>query len=319
MSKIRVGFVGCGRISKRHFEAIASNDGIDIVTVCDVDEEKAKKASKELNVPYVTDLRQIRDVDVLTIATPSGMHPRNVVEAVQSTNAPYIICEKPVSLTVREAVEMFKVAKQHNKTILPVYQNRYNPLVDFTKKLICSGKIGKIFQFNVNVFWNRNDNYFFNNGWHGSIDLDGGVLYTQASHYVDMLLFFFGPIREAKGLGGRLRGFDTQDSVSAVMLFDSGVVGSLNATVCAYRENYRTEATIIAEKGTIRLSGTNLNTIEHWDVENMEKPDMDFTLDHIYGKGHNTLYEYIVKQRFDQFPLYEEVISGISLMEKLSY
>ena len=101
--------------------------------------------------------------------------------------------------------------------------------------------------------------------------------------------------------------------------FNSGIVGSLNATVSAYEKNYETEFTLIAEKGIIRLAGTNLNTIRHWNVEGMDKPDMDFTLEHVYGKGHNTMYEYIAKEEWDKFPSREDILSGIHLMEKLSY
>lgn len=315
---IQVGFVGCGRISNRHFEAIDATPGISVGMVCDIVNEKAKKAGERNGVSYVTDLRDIQGMDVITVATPSGAHPRNVMEIAAFTDASYIVCEKPVSLTVREAVEMLETAKRYGKTLLPVYQNRYNPLVGFTRELITSGTLGRVYQFNINVFWNRNDDYY-RDGWHGTIDMDGGVLYTQASHYVDMLLFFFGPIREAKGLGGKTRGFPVQDTISSVILFENGTVGSLNATVCAYRQNYRTEATIIAQNGNIRLSGTNLNTIEYWDVKGMDKPDMDFTIDHIYGKGHDTMYSYIVNEKWDMFPSHSEVIAGISLMEKLSF
>ncbi len=315
---VKIGFVGCGRISKRHFEAIDATEGVEIGMICDVDEDRAHHAASRFNVPCVTDIAEIKNVDIIVIATPSGHHPRHVIKAAENAEAKFIVCEKPVSLTVREAVEMYNFIRKYDKTLLPIYQNRYNPLIDFTRGLIQSGKLGTVYQINVNVFWNRNDDYYQNN-WHGSIDIDGGVLYTQASHYVDMLLFLFGPIKEAKGFGGRLRGFPTQDSVSASIIFQNGIVGSLNATVCSYRKNYCTEATIIAEKGNIRLSGTNLNTIEYWDVENMDKPDIDFTIDHIYGKGHDTMYKYIVQRKFDMFPRYEEVIAGISLMEKLSF
>ncbi len=188
----------------------------------------------------------------------------------------------------------------------------------FTKNLIDSGHLGKIHQFICNVLWNRNDDYF-KNDWHGTRELDGGVLYTQASHYVDMVHYFFGEVVEHKGIGGSLRGFEVYDSVAAAMSFQSGVVGTINATVSTYKKNYRTEFTLIAEKGTLRLAGTNLNTIEFWDVEGMEKPDIDFTIDHVYGKGHDTLYQYIVEERWDMFPSRKDVLSGIRLMEMLSY
>lgn len=315
---LKVALVGCGRISKRHIEAISETEGIGITMLCDIVEERAKAVAEKLSLPYVCDYKKIRGVDVISVLTPSGDHPRHAAEIAETTDAPFIVCEKPISLTVREADELFKRIDKAGKVLLPVYQNRYNPLIVMIKDLITSGRLGKVHQFICNVLWNRNDDYF-KIGWHGTRALDGGVLYTQASHYVDMVHYFFGELVSGKGQGGFLRGMEVFDTVSAVMRFQSGVVGSLNATISAYRQNYETEFTLIAEKGIIRLAGTNLNTIRHWDVEGMEKPNLDFHLDHIYGKGHNTMYEYIAKGKWEMFPSREDVLSGIHLMEKLSY
>lgn len=315
---LKVALVGCGRISKRHIEAISETEGMGITMLCDIVEERAKAVAEKLSLPYVCDYKKIRGVDVISVLTPSGDHPRHAAEIAEMTDAPFIVCEKPISLTVREADELFKRIDKAGKVLLPVYQNRYNPLIVMIKDLITSGRLGKVHQFICNVLWNRNDDYF-KIGWHGTRALDGGVLYTQASHYVDMVHYFFGELVSGKGQGGFLRGMEVFDTVSAVMRFQSGVVGSLNATISAYRQNYETEFTLIAEKGIIRLAGTNLNTIRHWDVEGMEKPNLDFHLDHIYGKGHNTMYEYIAKGKWEMFPSREDVLSGIHLMEKLSY
>ena len=318
MNVFKLALVGCGRVSKRHIEAVRAVDGIDIAMVCDTDANKARTVAEQLSVPYVTDYLTIKDVDIVSVMTPSGMHPRHVIDLAEQTNIPYIVCEKPVSLTQREIYEMYERVKKAGKVLLPVYQNRYNPLIVFLKDLIDSGKLGKIHQFVCNIFWNRDDAYFMND-WHGTKAYDGGVFYTQASHYVDMILFLFGKLTNAHGLGGSLRKFEVHDSVSAICEMQNGTVGALNATISVYRTNYLTELTVIGEKGTIRFSGTNLNRIDFWDVKNMDKPDMDFTLDHQYGKGHNTMYEYIVQKRWDMFPSQEDVLSGIQLMERLSY
>lgn len=314
----KIALVGCGRIMNRHIEAIRSVPGIEIAMVCDKDAARAKTVAATLNVPFVTDYRQIHGVDIAAVLTPSGLHPQHAAEIAESTDTPFILCEKPISLTLREAYELFARIDKAGKTLLPVYQNRYNPLVAFTKKLIKDGSLGKIHHFICNVLWNRNDDYF-KIDWHGTRELDGGVLYTQASHYVDMLHYFFGEVTEHKGIGGSLRGLEVFDSMAATMKFQNGVVGTLNATVDVYRQNYMTEFTIIGDKGTLRLSGTNLNTIDFWDVEGMERPDMDFTINHVYGKGHDTLYKYIAEDRWDMFPSREDVLSGIRLMEMLSY
>ena len=314
----KVALVGCGRISKRHIEAIRDTEGVELALVCDIDEVKARIVAKNYNVPFVADYRDIKNVDVISVLTPSGLHPKHVSEIAECTDAAYIVCEKPLSLTLREAYMMLNSVDKTEKFLLPVYQNRYNPLVEFTKNLIFSKHLGKVYQFVCNIFWNRDDNYF-KNSWHGTRELDGGVLYTQASHYVDMIHYLFGEVVEHKGIGGRRRGLEVYDTISAVCNFESGVVGTINANVSTFRKNYMTEFTIIAEKGTVRLSGTNLNTIAFWDVEDMEKPDIDFQLDHIYGTGHNTMYHYIAEERWDMFPSHEDVLSGIRLMELLSY
>ena len=318
MNAIKLALVGCGRVSKRHIEAVQTVDGIDIAVVCDIDEDKAQATSEQLSVPYVTDHKQLKDVDVVSVMTPSGMHPRHVIELAEYTNIPYIVCEKPISLTQREVYEMFERVKKAGKVLLPVYQNRYNQLIVFLKNLIDTGTLGMIHQFVCNIFWNRNDDYF-KIDWHGTKAYDGGVFYTQASHYVDMIYFLFGKIKNAYGVGGNIRNFEVHDSISAICELQNGTVGALNATVSVYRTNYLTELTVIGEKGTIRLSGANLNRIDFWDVENMEKPDMDFTIEHQYGKGHDVMYEYIVQQRWEMFPSQEDVLSGIQLMERISF
>ena len=314
----KIALVGCGRILARHLEAIAANPGLEIVLVCDKDAAKARAAAEKLNVPFTTDYRQIRGADVVSVLTPSGLHPRHVSNVAELTDAAYVLCEKPLSLTLREAHEVYRRVEKAGKVLLPVYQNRYNPLVACVKALIDGGGLGKIHQFVCNVLWNRNDDYF-KIDWHGTSEFDGGVLYTQASHYVDMVHYFFGEVASHKGEGGALRGFEVYDSVSAVLRFQSGVVGTINATVDVYQKNFATEFTLIAEKGTIRLSGTNLNRIDFWNVQGVEKPNLDFALDHQYGQGHNALYRYLLEEKWDMFPSKADVLSGIRLMEMLSF
>lgn len=316
----RIALVGCGRISNRHIEAIGATSGVEIVYVCDKNKQKAQSASERLAVPFVMDYRELngKGIDVVSVLTPSGLHPRHVSNIAELTDIPFIVCEKPLSLTLREAYEVFRRVEKAGKTLLPVYQNRYNPLIVMLKELIDSGRLGKMYQFICNVLWNRNDEYFAID-WHGTPEFDGGVMYTQASHYVDMVHFLFGELAFHKGLNGDLRGLGVHDTVSATLAFKSGVVGTINATVSVYRTNFLTEFTLVAEHGTIRLSGTNLNQIDFWDVEGMEKPDIDFTIDHQYGKGHNTMYEYIAQEQWNKFPSKKDVLSGIQMMEQLSY
>jgi UDP-N-acetyl-2-amino-2-deoxyglucuronate dehydrogenase len=314
---LRVGLLGCGRISRRHIQAIGTNRGLRLTWACDIDREKAVQVADQSGARWTTRVADMRDCDVVVVATPSGLHPQHVVQAIAETQARYIVCEKPLSLRGCDAREVYSAAEKAGRTILPAYQNRYNPLVVYLKQLIDSGRLGRIFQFNVNVLWNRNDEYF-RDGWHGTANLDGGVLFTQASHYVDMLLFFFGDVRHARGCTGRLKGKPVPDTASAVLEFANGTIGSINATIAVYRKNYITEATLVAERGTIRVDGTNLNTVAFWDVDGIAKPDRDFTIDHIYEKGHETMYRYLVEGRWEMFPSRDDVERGVALLETLS-
>ena len=318
---VKVGLVGCGRISNRHVDAILANKGkVKVAWVCDKKEERARALAEKLGCNWCTNYLELngKGLDVISVLTPSGLHPRHVCAIAEQVDAPNILCEKPLSLTLREAYEVFRRVEKAGKRLIPVYQNRFNPIVQMMKKLIDTGKLGKVHQFCCNVFWNRNDAYFAID-WHGTKEFDGGVMYTQASHYVDMLHFFFGKAVAYKGLAGNLRGLETDDSVSSVIRFENGAVGTLNATVSVYEKNYLTEFTVIGEKGTVRLSGTNLNEISFWNVKGLKKPEMDFKLDHQYGKGHNVIYKYIAQKKWDAFPKKDDILSGIRLMEMLSY
>lgn len=312
-----VALIGCGRISNRHIEAVEAHPDLRIAVACDLKKDRAEAVAQRTGARPATDMLDIAEADIASVLTPSGMHPRHAIAVAEGTQVTHIVVEKPIALTLRESLELFSRVEGAGKRLLPVYQNRYNPLVAYIRELVHSGALGRVHHFICDVLWNRNDAYFAID-WHGTRDLDGGVLYTQASHYVDMLNFLFGEIDECNGVGGNLRRLEVHDSVAAAMKFRNGTVGTLNATVDAFGGNLATELTLIAEKGNIRLSGTNLNEIVLWNVEGMEKPNLDFKLDHQYGKGHNTLYEHIVNENWAAFPSKEDVFSGICLMERLS-
>ena len=315
----KIALIGCGRISNRHIESIEEHPELEIAVACDIIEEKAKTVAERTGARWTTDMFDIAEADIASILTPSGLHPKHTIDIAENTDVPMIVTEKPISLTERETLELFSRVDAAGKRLLPVFQNRYNPLVEYIREMILSGSLGKVYNFVCNVLWNRNDAYF-SIDWHGTRELDGGVLYTQASHYVDMLHYFFGDVESFHGVGGTQRKLEVYDSIATVLRFKNGTVGSLNASVNAYDKNYATELTLIAEKGNIHLSGTNLNTIDHWNVEGMEKPEeLEFQIAHEYGKGHNTMYQYIADERWDKFPSREDIVSGIRLMEKLSY
>lgn len=317
---LNIALVGCGRISKRHVDAINNNKNLKIVGVCDIDADKATELSTKLKVPYVTkytDLNKIwYDIDIVSVLTPSGMHPRHCTDISHHINCRHIVCEKPIALTCREAIEMSEIIKKNKKILIPVYQNRYNPIIKTIKEIIDLKILGQLYHFTCNIYWNRNDEYY-KDSWHGTSVYDGGVLFTQASHYMDMLLYLFGNVEKYNSVGGNIRGKQVFDTVSCSMSFINGVVGSLNATNSVCKSNFNTEFNLFGEKGTICLDGTNLNNIKHWDVCDVKKPKQ-YDIKHIYGNGHDILYKNIRLGKYEEFPNIKEVIYGIKLMENLS-
>ena len=316
---INVALVGCGRISPCHCDAVASNkDDFRIAAVCDVDRDRAKALAGRLGCEWTDDMRRLdgRGIDLTSVLTPSGLHPRHVCELAEKTDIPMILSEKPLALSTREAMEVYACVDRCGKRLVPVYQNRYNPIVMRLKELVDAGAFGRIHQFAVNVYWRRGADYY-SIPWHGTKELDGGVLFTQASHFVDMIHHFLGPVRRWKGFNGTHRGLDIPDTVSLAMEFENGAVGTVNATVSVYGDDYMTELTLIGEKGTVRLDGINMNRIAFWNVEGVEKPDLDFTITHQYGLGHRKLYSFIAAGRWEMFPERDKLLSGIRVMESV--
>lgn len=314
---MRVAIVGCGKIAEQHLRAIKHVPGVELTAVCDVDFERARSCGESHDVPAVTRIDDLPGVDVVTVATPSGFHARNTIEALKTTQAGVVVCEKPLALTAGEAAEVYEVSSSARKTVAPVYQLRYTPAFEALRNLVRDGGLGAVYQVVVNLFWNRNDDYY-KIKWHGTREHDGGVLFTQASHYVDMLLYLFGMPSSVHGEGGRQRGLEVADTSSAVMRFPAGTVASINATVSTYRKNFATEATIIAERGTIRLSGTNLGEVDMWDVNDEAAPPESFTADDAHKRGHEGLYAALRDGALERLPSKDEVLAEIELMERLS-
>lgn len=314
-----IALIGCGRISNRHIEAIEEHPDLKIAVACDTNPARAEAVAQRTGARATTDMFDIAGVDIASILTPSGMHPRHTSDIAEQTEVPSIVTEKPLSITERELLELFRRVDAAGKRLLPVFQNRYNPLIQHIRQLIRQGTLGTVYSVICNVLWNRNHAYFTDYPWHGTREMDGGVLYTQASHYVDMLLYLFGSVQDARGLGSALRKYEVYDTYSSVLRFQSGLIASLNATVNAYDKNFNTELIIIAENGNIHLSGTNLNAISTWNVKDTPKPNLEFQLTHEYGKGHNTMYRYIAEEKWEMFPSHSEIQEGIRLMENLSY
>ena len=187
MSKnISFAIIGCGRIAQRHAEHISKRGTL--VAVCDTVAEKADEMAAKYNAKaYYSIERLLADaptVDVAAICSPNGLH---AAHSIACLNSGYnVLCEKPMALSASDCGEMIKAAERNNKRLFSIKQNRFNPPVAAVKKIIDEGKLGKIYSVQLSCFWNRNEDYY-HNSWKGTKMLDGGTLFTQFSHFIDLL------------------------------------------------------------------------------------------------------------------------------------
>lgn len=275
-SNIRIGLIGCGRIAQRHAEHI-SNYGI-LVAVCDIVKDKADSLAKKYDVKsyYNTNefLANEKEMDLVAICSPNGLHAEHSIKALNAGF--HVLCEKPMAINVYDCGEMIKAAEKNNRRLFAIKQNRFNPPVAAIKEAIDRGDLGKIYSVQLSCFWNRNFDYYFNS-WKGTADLDGGTLYTQFSHFVDLLYWMIGDVKTANALIGNFAHqgvIEFEDTGVVALQFYNGALGTINYTVNSYGKNMEGSLTIFAEKGTVKIGGQYLNELEYQNIEGLVIKDL---------------------------------------------
>ncbi|SFF46125.1 Gfo/Idh/MocA family protein [Thermoflexibacter ruber] len=266
---VRFAVVGCGNIGKRHIEHI--NKVGELVAVCDNKEEKLQPWT----VNKYTDIKDLlaneKNIDVISICSPNFLHASHTIAALKAGF--HVLCEKPMATSVYDCGEMIKEAERANRRLFIVKQNRFNPPVEAVKKLIDEGKLGKIYSIQLSCFWNRNNDYYTTSDWKGKKNLDGGTLYTQFSHFIDLLYWLIGDVRRVHAFTANYahQGIvEFEDAGVVALEFYNGVIGTINYTVNAYKKNMEGSLTIFAEKGTVKIGGQYLNELEYQQIENFE-------------------------------------------------
>ena len=266
---LKFGIVGCGRIAHRHAEHIQAM-GV-LLAVCDTDSEKARSFGEKYKVKYFKGLEEMLaacpEIEVVSICTPNGLHAVHSITALKAGF--HVLCEKPMALTVSDCSSMINAAERANKRLFIVKQNRFNPPVEAVKKLIDDGKLGKIYSVQLNCFWNRNDDYY-KNSWKGTKDMDGGTLFTQFSHFIDLLYWFVGDVESVSASTANFHHkglIEFEDTGMVILKFINGAIGTVNYTVNAYKKNMEGSLTIFAEKGTVKIGGQYLNELEFQSLE----------------------------------------------------
>lgn len=289
MKDVKFAIVGCGRIAQRHAEQIAKVGKL--IAVCDVVEEKANLLANNYNANAYLSLEQMllaeKNVDVVAVCTPNGLHAKHAIEILNS--GVHALVEKPLALSVADCEAMMKAAEKNDKQLFTIMQNRFNPPVAALKKAIEKNILGEIYNVHVSCYWNRNESYYANS-WKGTKDLDGGTLFTQFSHFVDLLYWLIGDVSKAYSITKNFahKGkIEIEDTGIVALQFLNGSIGTINYTVNSFNKNMEGSITLFAEKGTVKIGGQYLNEIEYQCIDGFKFENLP------EGNGPNNYGTYI--------------------------
>ena len=299
---VRFAVVGCGRISDRHFEALAAHrQRAELVAVCDADAVAVQASAAKHGVPAyssISELLKHSQADVLVVCTPSGLHPQHAIEIARAGR--HVVTEKPMATRLVDGKRMVTTCDEQGVHLFVIKQNRLNPTLQRLKHAFMQRRFGRIYMVNVNVFWTRPQEYYDQAPWRGTWEFDGGAFMNQASHYVDLLDWLVGPIESVHAYTATLeRNIEVEDTGVANIKWRSGALGSVNVTMLTFPRNLEGSITILGEKGTVVVGGVAVNEIKHWEFADVEDgdaaiSDANYSPTSVYGVGHPAYYDNVI-------------------------
>ena len=296
-NKIRFAIIGCGRIAPKHAESIVALPEAELVAVCDIVPEAAQafadKYGAEPYTDYLTMLKR-EDIDVVTIATPSGLHAEIGIAAAEAGK--HVLVEKPMAMTLKTADQLIDACRKAGVKLGVIHQNRFNAAVKLLRKALEDNRFGKLTHGQATVRWNRNDNYYAQAPWRGTKLQDGGVLMNQSIHNIDLLQWTFGPVESVFGYTARfMRKIEMEDMGAAVIKFQNGAIGLIEAASTIYPTNIEETLNIFGETGSVIVGGIAVNRIEVWEFpDSAEEKKKIFAAQegdppNVYGFGHREI------------------------------
>ncbi|MGL1890230.1 MAG: Gfo/Idh/MocA family oxidoreductase [Spirochaetaceae bacterium] len=297
--------VGCGRISKKHIDAIKSIKGAELVAMCDLDEDKAKKQSEYASgVKYYTSYDEMlknEDVDVVNILTPSGLHAQHTIDIAKKYKK-NIIVEKPMALKLEDTDAMIRACDENGVRLFVVKQNRYNLPVMKLREAIEEDRFGKMVMGTVRVRWCRPQAYYDQDDWRGTWELDGGALTNQASHHIDLLEWMMGePVSVMAKTNTFLADIEVEDTGVAIIQFKNGAFGVVEATTATRPKDLEGSLSILGEAGSVVIGGFAVNQMKTWNFIDSKEGENESVLNefaemppNVYGFGHQRYIEHVI-------------------------
>lgn len=302
MSKIKFAVIGQGHIGKRHAEMVRRNPDCELVAVCDI------KTKEELGITEITEafyhdvdemLAKHPEVEVVNVCSPNGLHAQHCLKSLEAKK--HIVVEKPMALNTRDCETIIYKSLQMHKNVFCVMQNRYSPPSMWLKEIVESGKLGEIFMVQLNCYWNRDERYYKKGTWKGDQELDGGTLFTQFSHFIDIMYWLFGDLTDIQAKFNDFTHKDStdfEDSGFISFKFVHGGMGSLNYSTAVWDKNLESSLTIIGEKGSVKVGGQYMDKVEYCHIKDYEMPELAPTNpanDYGHYKGSANNHHYVIE------------------------
>lgn len=300
--RIRMALVGCGRIAYKHFEAVDKfRDHLDLIAICDNQSTRLHPAAQKYGVPgylYLEEMLQKEKLDLVVLATPSGLHARQAVQVAR--HGIHVMTEKPMATRWQDGLDMVKACDDAGVHLFVVKQNRRNATLQLLKKALVEKRFGRIYMVTSNVFWQRPQSYYDTDAWRGTWEFDGGALMNQASHYVDLFDWMIGPLESVHAYTATLeREIEVEDTAVISMRWRNGALGTMSVTMLTYPNNLEGSFTVLGEKGTVRIGGVAVNQIQHWEFADKRPDDANiqqasYETTSVYGFGHSYYYGNVI-------------------------
>jgi UDP-N-acetyl-2-amino-2-deoxyglucuronate dehydrogenase len=325
-NKIKFAVIGQGHIGKRHAEMVRRNNDTELVAVCDI-LTKDQLGLSELKEAYYTSVEKMLaehpEVEVVSICTPNGLHAEHSLAAIEAGKN--IICEKPLALTKADCEKIIFKALKKNKTVYCVMQNRYSPPSMWLKEIVEKKIIGDVFMVQLNCYWNRDDRYYKKGGWKGTQNLDGGTLFTQFSHFIDIMYWLFGDIKDIQAKFNDFthsQSTDFEDSGFVNFNFVEGGMGAINYSTAVWDTNLESSITIIGSKGSVKVGGQYMEKVEYCHIKDYKMPELAPTNEaNDYGayKGsannHHHIFENVVDTIKGENTITTNAMEGLKVIE----
>ncbi len=323
---IKFAVIGQGHIGKRHAEMIRLNPESELVAVCDV-LPKEKINLTDITEAYFTSFDELLaanlDIDVINICTPNGYHAEYAIKSLQAKK--HVVLEKPIALTKNDAEKILFKSLEMSHHVFSVMQNRYSPPSVWLKELIDNKTLGDIFMIKLDCFWNRDDRYYKKGNWHGDAKLDGGTLFTQFSHFIDIMYWLFGDVQNIRGNFADFSHKDLTDfEDSGVVTFDfiNGGIGSLNYSTSVWDTNLESSITIIGSEGTVKVAGQYMNEVTYCHIKDYVMPELaasnppnDYGLYKGSAQNHHYVIQNVVEKLNDKGTITTNVLESLKVVD----